>query len=70
MLPNPFSRNQNRTSSVKKVAQILMQFSEQLIKVNASPSRVAKFILVQHTKTRKNIPNDHKIHQMITKYTK
>jgi hypothetical protein len=27
-----------------------------------------RFILVQYTKTEKNIPNDHKIYQMTTKY--
>jgi hypothetical protein len=33
-------------------------------------SRVARFFLVQHTKTGKNIPNNHKIYQLATKYTK
>jgi hypothetical protein len=34
------------------------------------PSRVARFFLAQHTKTGKNIPNDYKIYQVATKYTK
>jgi hypothetical protein len=29
-------------------------------------SRVARFFLVQHTKTGKNIPNNHKIYRMAT----
>jgi hypothetical protein len=33
-------------------------------------SRVARFFLVQHTKTGKNVPNNHKIYQMATKHTK
>jgi hypothetical protein len=33
-------------------------------------TRVARFFLVQYTKTGKNIPNNHKISQMATKYTK
>jgi hypothetical protein len=32
--------------------------------------RVARFFLVQQTKTGKYIPNDHKIYQRATKYTK
>jgi hypothetical protein len=32
--------------------------------------RVASFFLVQHTKSGENIPNNHKIYQMTTKYTK
>jgi hypothetical protein len=32
--------------------------------------RVARFFLVQHTKTGKYIPNRHKIYQMATKYAK
>jgi hypothetical protein len=33
-------------------------------------SRVARFFLVQHTKTGKIYKNDHKIHQMAITYTK
>jgi hypothetical protein len=33
-------------------------------------SRVARFSSLKHTKTGKNIPNDHKIYKMATKYTK
>jgi hypothetical protein len=32
--------------------------------------RVARFFWVQHTKTGKNIPNNHKIYRMTTKCTK
>jgi hypothetical protein len=32
--------------------------------------RDARFFIVQHTKTEKNIPNGHKICQMTTKYAK
>jgi hypothetical protein len=32
--------------------------------------RVARFFLVQHTKTGENIPNNHKIYQMARKYTR
>jgi hypothetical protein len=38
--------------------------------VDGSVSRVARFFFVQHTKTGKNIPNNHKIYQIATKYTK
>jgi hypothetical protein len=31
------------------------------------PGRVARIFLMQHTKTGKNIPNDHKIYQMALK---
>jgi hypothetical protein len=31
--------------------------------------RVARFFLVQHTKTRKNIPKDHKVFQLAIKFT-
>jgi hypothetical protein len=31
-------------------------------------TRVARFFLVQHTKTGENIPNDHKIYQIDIKY--
>jgi hypothetical protein len=31
---------------------------------------VARFFLVQHTKTEENIQNNHKIYQMLTIYTK
>jgi hypothetical protein len=30
---------------------------------------VARFLSVQHTKTGKNIPDDHKMHQISVKYT-
>jgi hypothetical protein len=33
-------------------------------------TRVARFFLVQDTKTGKNVPNEHKMLQMIIKYTK
>jgi hypothetical protein len=33
-------------------------------------TRVARFLLVQHTKTVENIPNAYIIYQMSTKYTK
>jgi hypothetical protein len=33
-------------------------------------TRFAKFSLVRHTQTGKNIPNGHKIYQMGTKYSK
>jgi hypothetical protein len=33
-------------------------------------SRVARFFMVQHTKTGENIPNNHKIYQMAIKYAK
>jgi hypothetical protein len=33
-------------------------------------ARVARFFWVQHTKTGKNIPNDHKIYQMDGNFTK
>jgi hypothetical protein len=32
-------------------------------------NRVARFFLVEHTKTAINIPNDHTIHQMAVKFT-
>jgi hypothetical protein len=32
--------------------------------------RVARFFLAQHTKTKKNLPNDHKISQIANTYTK
>jgi hypothetical protein len=32
--------------------------------------RVARFFLVQHTKPGKNIPNVHKIYQILIKYPK
>jgi hypothetical protein len=32
--------------------------------------RVARFLLVQNTKTRKNIPNYHELYQMSIKYNK
>jgi hypothetical protein len=43
-----------------------------LLGYQSSPvsSRVARFFLVQHTKTGKNVPNYHKIYQMSIKYTK
>jgi hypothetical protein len=31
-------------------------------------SRVARFFLVQHAKTRENIPHNHKMYQMAVKY--
>jgi hypothetical protein len=31
-------------------------------------TRVARFFVVQHTKTGKNLPNDHKIYKMAIKY--
>jgi hypothetical protein len=49
---------------------------DKLLKVNCwSPGRplhssVARFLLVQYTKTGENIPNNHKIYQKATKYTK
>jgi hypothetical protein len=33
-------------------------------------SRVARFFLVHGTKNMKNIPNEHKMHQMVIKYPK
>jgi hypothetical protein len=37
----------------------------------ARPSaKVARFFLVQHTKTGKIVPNDHKLYEMVTKQTK
>jgi hypothetical protein len=37
---------------------------------NFSWSRVARFFLVHHTKTGKNVPNEHTIYQMAIKYRK
>jgi hypothetical protein len=37
---------------------------------NHLETRVARSFLVQHTKTGRNIPNDHKAYQIVTKYTK
>jgi hypothetical protein len=39
-------------------------------RVNDDSSRFARFILVQHTKTGKNLPNGHKTYQLIVKYYK
>jgi hypothetical protein len=37
----------------------------------ANPTiRVARFFVVQHTETGKKLPNNHKINQMATQYTK
>jgi hypothetical protein len=33
-------------------------------------ARVARFFLVQQTKTGKNVPNDQKIHQIAIRFTK
>jgi hypothetical protein len=33
-------------------------------------SRVARFLLVQHTKKEENTPNKHKMYQMSIRYTK
>jgi hypothetical protein len=33
-------------------------------------SKVARFFLVHDTKTGKNVPNEHKMYQMNTKFTK
>jgi hypothetical protein len=33
-------------------------------------ARVARFFLIKHSKNGKNIPNNHEISQMATKYTK
>jgi hypothetical protein len=38
--------------------------------VAAQNFRVARFFMVQQTKSGKNIPNNHKIFDMYTKYTK
>jgi hypothetical protein len=43
---------------------VLLGFSARVL------SRVARFFLVQNTKTRKYISTDHKISRMTTKYTK
>jgi hypothetical protein len=43
---------------------------QNIFAAQADASRVARFFLVQHTKTGKNIPNDYKIDQMTVKYTK
>jgi hypothetical protein len=55
----------------KKLAQVTEETGQKIAEV----IRVARFFLVQHTKTfkiyqnRENIPNDHKIHHMTIKYT-
>jgi hypothetical protein len=46
------------------------KFGSFLCTTNAVESRVARLILMQCTKTEKNIPNDHKIYQMAVKHTK
>jgi hypothetical protein len=33
-------------------------------------AKVARFFLVQHTKTENSVPNDHKIDQRVIKFTK
>jgi hypothetical protein len=33
-------------------------------------SRVARFLLVRDTKTGKNVPNQHKMYQMVKKFPK
>jgi hypothetical protein len=38
-------------------------------RANQSKFRVARFFVVQHTKSGKNIPKGHKIYLMVTKYT-
>jgi hypothetical protein len=43
----------------------MFQFANSSVK-----SRVARFSLVQNTKTGKNIPDYHKIYQITTKYTR
>jgi hypothetical protein len=32
--------------------------------------RVARFFLAKDTKSRKNVPNEHKMYQMVIKYSK
>jgi hypothetical protein len=34
------------------------------------PTRVARFLLVHATRTEKNVPNEHKMYQMVIKYPK
>jgi hypothetical protein len=38
--------------------------------VNLIVSRVARFYIARDTKTRKNVPNEHKMYQMVIKYPK
>jgi hypothetical protein len=58
--------------SPTKFCPNLYSFFGQKLKKNSAlqAPRVARFFLVQHTKTVKTIPNNNKLYQMATKYTK
>jgi hypothetical protein len=52
------------------VATPLAIFKLAIVKLAALLTRVARFFLVHDTKTGKNVPNEHKMYQMVIKYPK
>jgi hypothetical protein len=59
--PNKFSLS-NSFSSFRPIGTFLWEPA-------VSVARVARYVLLQQTKTGKNVPNNPKIYQMATKYT-
>jgi hypothetical protein len=56
------ARQMNTVDNNKRLSELFP-----LVRVSAG---VARFFLLQHTKTGKNIPNGHKMYRTDTKYTK
>jgi hypothetical protein len=68
----PYSTQKVQCVGTTKFCPNLYSFFGQKLKKNSAlqAPRVARFFLVQHTKTVKTIPNNNKLYQMATKYTK
>jgi hypothetical protein len=49
-------------------AAAVVYFTAFNLKWSGTEARVARFFLVQHSKTGKNIPNDHKMYQIVIRY--
>jgi hypothetical protein len=62
------AENLDLTSNKMFVNSFIIRSDYELRKKNST--RVDRFFSVQHTKTRSNIPNDHRIYQTDVKYSK
>jgi hypothetical protein len=51
-------------------AGIFPKFYQKIYDLGLARSRVARFFLVNDTKTEKNVPKEHKMHLMVVEYTK
>jgi hypothetical protein len=67
ILSNHFGGKKAALMVLKKLVLINLAITA-LFSINIVRTRVARFFLVHDTKTRENVPNEHKMYPMVIKY--